>query len=241
MGLVGSNANRSLGFPDTYGAIRNGQWGRLIPWSAWYYDHQAMQQAWMAYQNNPLLNSEEKYGYFILTNLPYGRVPMELAGCMPGPRYTVTIGGNLSRRQGIRSGESMSAWMSAPRTWARTRHRGTRAGGGGPGGSTARSTRRRAGAPDLKPGPYAGKSIPARSPAQKFTPAERAAINEIGETSGCHSCGTTNPGTKSGNFVPDHQPPSALNTTGAPQQLYPQCIDCSRQQGLAIAQWLRGQ
>ncbi|MCL6507180.1 MAG: hypothetical protein K6T59_09155 [Bryobacteraceae bacterium] len=95
--------------------------------------------------------------------------------------------------------------------------------------------------PTFQPGPFAGESIPARSPAQVFTPAEHAAINRIGQTTGCHTCGTTNPGTKTGNFVPDHQPPSALNTNNAPQQLYPHCINCSRDQGLAIARQRRSQ
>ena len=93
--------------------------------------------------------------------------------------------------------------------------------------------------PTFKPGPFAGESIPATSTAQTFTAAERAAINEIGAATGCHTCGTTNPGTKSGNFVLDHQPPSALNASGAPQRLFPQCINCSREQGLAIARYLK--
>ncbi|MEI2453118.1 RHS repeat-associated core domain-containing protein [Lysobacter firmicutimachus] len=89
------------------------------------------------------------------------------------------------------------------------------------------------------PGPYAGASIPARSSAQTFTTAERAAINDIGRTTGCHTCGATTAGTKSGNFVPDHQPVSSLNINNAPQRLYPHCINCSRQQGLEAARQLR--
>jgi RHS repeat-associated protein len=80
----------------------------------------------------------------------------------------------------------------------------------------------------LSPGPFADVSVPARGPQPSFTSAERAAMNNAGV---CHTCGTTNPGTKSGNFVPDHQPPSALNPPGNPQRLYPQCIDCMRRQG----------
>lgn len=84
-------------------------------------------------------------------------------------------------------------------------------------------------------GQFAAQSIPARSPARDFTAAERSEINRIGSTTGCHTCGTASPGTISGNFVPDHQPPSALNSAGDPQNLYPHCISCSREQGLAIA------
>ncbi len=93
--------------------------------------------------------------------------------------------------------------------------------------------------PLFRPGPYAGESVAARSPSQAFTDAERAEINRIGYDSGCHTCGTTDPGTVSGNFVPDHQPVSALNSTNLPQRLYPQCINCSREQGLAVARAIR--
>lgn len=88
------------------------------------------------------------------------------------------------------------------------------------------------------PGAHAGESIAARSTARDFSAAERAEINRIGSNTGCHTCGTTSPGTKSGNFVPDHQPPSALNPPGGPQRLYPQCLTCSREQGLEIARML---
>lgn len=88
-------------------------------------------------------------------------------------------------------------------------------------------------------GKYAGQSIPARSPARDFTPQEREEINKIGADTGCHTCGTKSAGTSSGNFIPDHQPPSALNSSSAPQRLYPQCINCSREQGLGIARQLQ--
>jgi len=87
------------------------------------------------------------------------------------------------------------------------------------------------GASRLKPGPFAGDSIPARGPGRDFTPAERAGIDAIGARTGCHSCGARTPGTKGGHFVPDHQPPNQLNPTGAPQRLYPHCKHCSLVQG----------
>ncbi len=83
----------------------------------------------------------------------------------------------------------------------------------------------------LRPGPNAGDSIPARGPGRDFTPEERDKVNDIGNDSGCHTCGSKDPGTKSGNFVPDHQPPNRLNPDGGPQRLYPQCLGCSRTQG----------
>jgi uncharacterized protein RhaS with RHS repeats len=83
----------------------------------------------------------------------------------------------------------------------------------------------------LTPGPNAGDSVPARGPGRDFTPGERQQVNEIGDKTGCHTCGAETPGTKSGNWVPDHQPPSSQNPEGAPQRLYPHCLQCSRTQG----------
>lgn len=91
----------------------------------------------------------------------------------------------------------------------------------------------------LQPGPYAGASIPARGPERDFTEAERIAIDMIGYSTGCHTCGTRDPGTRSGHFIPDHQPPSALNVNDEPQRLYPHCITCSRRQGGEVIRALR--
>ena len=88
-------------------------------------------------------------------------------------------------------------------------------------------------------GDYAGESIPARSPAQSFRVRERSEINRIGSESGCHTCGTANPGTSLGNFVPDHQPPSALNSSGSSQRLFPHCLSCSSRQGYEIMRQLK--
>jgi hypothetical protein len=55
----------------------------------------------------------------------------------------------------------------------------------------------------IGPGPFACESIPARGTGRNYTSEERASINEIGRARGCHTCGKTNPGTGSGNFVPD--------------------------------------
>ncbi|HEY0638613.1 MAG TPA: RHS repeat-associated core domain-containing protein, partial [Pseudonocardiaceae bacterium] len=87
----------------------------------------------------------------------------------------------------------------------------------------------------FKPGKYAKDSIPARGPGRDFTRAERDAVNDIGREHGCHSCGTRDPGTKYGDFVPDHQPVTSQNPNNLPQRLYPQCLACSRQQGLQAA------
>ncbi|MDF3811087.1 MULTISPECIES: hypothetical protein [Rhodopseudomonas] len=81
------------------------------------------------------------------------------------------------------------------------------------------------------PGPYSGESIPARGPGRNFTAAERREINRIGAETGCHSCGTRDPGTTTGNFYIDHQFPNAINPSGRAQRLFPHCISCSARQG----------
>ncbi len=104
-------------------------------------------------------------------------------------------------------------------------------------GSALRSSSDEALHPTFRPGPYARDSIPARSSGRDFTASERAWANSIGE---CHTCGTTIPGTKTGNFVLDHQPVTALNAASAPQRLFPHCLQCSREQGLAAARLVQG-
>jgi hypothetical protein len=91
----------------------------------------------------------------------------------------------------------------------------------------------------IGPGPFAGNSIPARGPGRNFSAAERAENNENGDESGCHTCGTKEPGTPLGNYVLDHQPPNALNVFGVEQRLYPQCLSCSLRQGLWMIRYLR--
>jgi hypothetical protein len=91
----------------------------------------------------------------------------------------------------------------------------------------------------LKPGEYAGESTDARNPNRDFTDKERQEIDSIGQETGCHTCGSKDPGTKSGHFVPDHQPPNMLNPSGSPQKLYPQCLGCSRSQGGQVREFLR--
>ena len=91
----------------------------------------------------------------------------------------------------------------------------------------------------MKPGPYASESIPARGSKRDFTAEERRQIDRIGTRSGCHSCGTKTPGTKSGHLVIDHQPPNALASPTEPQRLFPQCRTCSARQGAEIMKTMR--
>jgi RHS repeat-associated protein len=83
----------------------------------------------------------------------------------------------------------------------------------------------------LSPGRFAGESIPARGPSRDFTADEREQINRIGARTGCHTCGTKAPGTISGDFIPDHQPPNSMQQPGQEQRLYPHCKPCSQRQG----------
>ena len=89
------------------------------------------------------------------------------------------------------------------------------------------------------PGEFAGESISARGPQRNFTGSERSEINRIGRDTGCHGCGTREPGTESENVVPDHQPPSALNRNLDAQRLYPHCVGCSTSQGGHLRHLLR--
>ena len=84
----------------------------------------------------------------------------------------------------------------------------------------------------LRPGPFAKESIPAKNGAsRRFTALERSEINRIGNKYGCHTCGAKTPGTKSGNWILDHQDPNALNAKNKAQRFYPHCLACSQRQG----------
>jgi hypothetical protein len=80
-------------------------------------------------------------------------------------------------------------------------------------------------------GPFAVESQPARGPGRKWTAEEIRENNRIGRTYGCHTCGTKDPGTPSGNFIGDHQHANALNRRGREQRIFPHCLRCSRIQG----------
>jgi hypothetical protein len=83
----------------------------------------------------------------------------------------------------------------------------------------------------IGPGRYARESIPARGPERDFTAQEHRDINQIFSKYGCHTCGTFDPGTRSGNAILDHQPPITLSPHGGSFRLYGQCAHCSHVQG----------
>ncbi len=66
--------------------------------------------------------------------------------------------------------------------------------------------------------------------------AVQAEIDDAGDTYGCHSCGASSPGTTSGHWIGDHQPPLTTFGPGGPPpganiQLFPHCTRCSPSQG----------
>jgi RHS repeat-associated protein len=85
----------------------------------------------------------------------------------------------------------------------------------------------------LQPGPFAKESIPGHL--GRPTAEEQRQVNALMKKNGCHTCGTKDPGTKSGNAVVDHQPPQKLGDT---TDFYPHCIDCARRQGGEVLQEL---
>ncbi len=88
-------------------------------------------------------------------------------------------------------------------------------------------------------GPFAVESIPAAGPSSRLNVADRTKLNEIGAQRGCQHCGASSPGTKSGNWIADHIPPTAI-AEGESQRLYPSCASCSAKQGGQISAMKRG-
>jgi RHS repeat-associated protein len=65
----------------------------------------------------------------------------------------------------------------------------------------------------------------------------RDTVDAAGYTHGCHGCGSKDPGTKTGHFIPDHQPQvnqtkaaGRENQSVASVRLYPHCKNCSTAQ-----------
>ncbi|MBJ6362369.1 RHS repeat-associated core domain-containing protein [Paenibacillus sp. MAHUQ-46] len=130
--------------------------------------------------------------------------------------------GKVNQKQALMSSVQSAATYGAGK--ATNKLKVSSGGSGGTGNSIS-------GKDTLKPGKHAGKSIPARGKGRDFSKEERNKINDIGQNTGCHTCGSKAPGTKSGNFIPDHQPPNSTVPNGTPQQLYPHCKSCSSKQG----------
>ena len=85
------------------------------------------------------------------------------------------------------------------------------------------------------PGAFARESIPA-GPSARPSAAQQREIDRLGQTYGCHTCGTRTSGTRSGRWVGDHQPPTSLNPPGGTQRYLPHCTRCSSIQGGRLSQ-----
>lgn len=92
--------------------------------------------------------------------------------------------------------------------------------------------------PGIGPGPFARYGVPAGPALTPSRPQQRA-INALGREYGCHSCGTKDPKTRSGDFVGDHQPPTALVRPGMSQFYLPHCLGCSPSQGGRVRSYKR--
>lgn len=84
---------------------------------------------------------------------------------------------------------------------------------------------------------YAVATGSERTESGSFPPHVRDAVDLAGQNFGCHSCGTRDPGTEHGHFIPDHQPPAssvrhaeARGDSVGEVRLYPHCLNCSRSQ-----------
>ena len=64
-----------------------------------------------------------------------------------------------------------------------------------------------------------------------LTDEELLALNVAGRERGCHHCGAREPGTVSGNFVPEYHPPRVLGTASI---LIPSCLSCNRSAGTLV-------
>ncbi len=71
----------------------------------------------------------------------------------------------------------------------------------------------------------------------KFSDDTHEKINDIGKESGCCICHTKDPGTQSGNFVVDHEPPDSLVAGGytGTFRFYPHCLGCSNMQAGVVS------
>lgn len=85
-------------------------------------------------------------------------------------------------------------------------------------------------------GPFYGGRIPSPPPGKQLNAAQRREPDRLGQTFGCHGCGTKENLTKNGHSVGDHQISRAL---GLPTYILPHCMGCSNNQGGLISGYLR--
>jgi RHS repeat-associated protein len=156
------------------------------------------------------------------------------AGVAASPVTTVVDGWNewVATSNAISNGDWEGVGYHGTQTAADIAYTALFFVGAGEAGAFSRTKVPATGADLLKPGPWAKKSIPATGP--KVTAAQQRVMNQYMKEYGCHSCGTRNPGTLTGNAIGDHQPATSTVPPGTPQQLYPHCLPCSTNQGLYL-------
>jgi RHS repeat-associated protein len=146
------------------------------------------------------------------------------------------FGGLVAFGQGVTTGDSVLSSV-ASQGMADNRQANVEAlfviGSMGRGGAKNSATTNAEKASTLSPGPFAKESIPGHM--GKPTASEQQQVNALMEKNGCHTCGTKDAGTKSGNAVVDHQPAQALGET---KQFLPHCVTCMRRQGGEVRQEL---
>lgn len=86
-------------------------------------------------------------------------------------------------------------------------------------------------------GLHAREWIPAPPTNRRLHRSEQRELDNIGGNGGCRRCGSTNPGTRGGSFIGDHQVPRSM---GAPTRIYPHCARCSASQGGLLGAYRRG-
>lgn len=82
-------------------------------------------------------------------------------------------------------------------------------------------------------GAFCPNGVPTTNATRNFTHTEKQAVNQLGRTYGCQTCGSKISGWPDGHFTPDHQPPLSLvtNLHTYSGELYPHCRSCSSHQG----------
>ncbi|MFE0646127.1 DNRLRE domain-containing protein [Streptomyces sp. NPDC058877] len=82
----------------------------------------------------------------------------------------------------------------------------------------------------VSPGPYARYGVSWPKGVSRSFRSIRSKINMLGNKYGCHRCGTKKPGTRSGNWIPDHWPAVSINLRWGGKLktvLLPHCNACS--------------
>lgn len=87
-----------------------------------------------------------------------------------------------------------------------------------------------------QPGPFAREWLIVPEADENFTPAHQRALDLIGQTHGCHGCGSVENLTPSGHSVANFFVPK---TIGTPTIILPHCVGCNGRQGHLLQNYLK--